>query len=145
MVLWVWLLGVGAMFPAQATERVDSVEIYAAKEQEAAAGDDGLYLDAEVDFDLSPELREAAAKGVPLYFTADLEIFEQRWWWFDKNILQAERTWKLVYSPLTRQDRKSTRLNSSHVAISYAVFCLKKKIPLIKINKQERNHQDQML
>src|SRR5437660_7429287 len=27
----------------------------------------------------------------------------------------------------TRKDRKSTRLNSSHVAISYAVFCLKKK------------------
>src|SRR5437870_10730985 len=26
-----------------------------------------------------------------------------------------------------RGDRKSTRLNSSHVAISYAVFCLKKK------------------
>src|SRR5207249_11116640 len=29
-------------------------------------------------------------------------------------------------SPLQR-DRKSTRLNSSHVSISYAVFCLKKK------------------
>src|SRR5437660_7222221 len=29
------------------------------------------------------------------------------------------------------QDRKSTRLNSSHVAISYAVFCLKKKIEVI--------------
>src|SRR5690625_6393109 len=30
--------------------------------------------------------------------------------------------------PVTKdQDRKSTRLNSSHVAISYAVFCLKKK------------------
>src|SRR5207249_7962937 len=27
----------------------------------------------------------------------------------------------------TIQDRKSTRLNSSHVSISYAVFCLKKK------------------
>src|SRR3712207_7657303 len=27
----------------------------------------------------------------------------------------------------TRQDRKSTRLNSSHANISYAVFCLKKK------------------
>src|SRR2546426_7741871 len=27
----------------------------------------------------------------------------------------------------TRQDRKSTRLNSSHLVISYAVFCLKKK------------------
>src|SRR5439155_1946601 len=29
--------------------------------------------------------------------------------------------------PRDRLDRKSTRLNSSHVAISYAVFCLKKK------------------
>src|SRR5439155_9403951 len=29
--------------------------------------------------------------------------------------------------PEDREDRKSTRLNSSHVAISYAVFCLKKK------------------
>src|SRR5690349_21962632 len=28
----------------------------------------------------------------------------------------------------SRRDRKSTRLNSSHVEISYAVFCLKKKI-----------------
>src|SRR5690606_41202271 len=28
-----------------------------------------------------------------------------------------------------RRDRKSTRLNSSHVKISYAVFCLKKKNP----------------
>src|SRR3989442_2159961 len=30
-------------------------------------------------------------------------------------------------SPGPRRDRKSTRLNSSHVRISYAVFCLKKK------------------
>src|SRR5690625_3408551 len=32
---------------------------------------------------------------------------------------------------LKARDRKSTRLNSSHVAISYAVFCLKKKTKLI--------------
>src|SRR5438477_5271761 len=30
-------------------------------------------------------------------------------------------------SPEQAQDRKSTRLNSSHMSISYAVFCLKKK------------------
>src|SRR5947207_311171 len=39
---------------------------------------------------------------------------------------------KLDYSSLEKQDssldRKSTRLNSSHTVISYAVFCLKKKI-----------------
>src|SRR5690625_6442114 len=33
----------------------------------------------------------------------------------------------------TRGDRKSTRLNSSHVAISYAVFCLIKKNVIISI------------
>src|SRR5690606_41635996 len=34
----------------------------------------------------------------------------------------------LMSSPgMIRRDRKSTRLNSSHVKISYAVFCLKKK------------------
>src|SRR5690554_7864410 len=31
------------------------------------------------------------------------------------------------FSPTSIKDRKSTRLNSSHVRISYAVFCLKKK------------------
>src|SRR5437870_11010568 len=35
----------------------------------------------------------------------------------------------LQINPRDDQDRKSTRLNSSHVAISYAVFCLKKKKP----------------
>src|SRR6266508_487675 len=35
-----------------------------------------------------------------------------------------------------RSDRKSTRLNSSHVAISYAVFCLKKKNSDIMTDRQ---------
>src|SRR5256885_10720568 len=38
-----------------------------------------------------------------------------------------ERTAKLPLVPIARPDRKSTRLNSSHLVISYAVFCLKKK------------------
>src|SRR5256885_6729178 len=36
---------------------------------------------------------------------------------------------EVVANPnLKQKDRKSTRLNSSHLVISYAVFCLKKKI-----------------
>src|SRR2546422_2570377 len=38
---------------------------------------------------------------------------------------------------LSRTDRKSTRLNSSHGYISYAVFCLKKKK-----NEQRAGHRD---
>src|SRR5438067_4301448 len=35
-------------------------------------------------------------------------------------------------------DRKSTRLNSSHVSISYAVFCLKKKNKIHKLSNKRR-------
>src|SRR5436305_6372551 len=40
--------------------------------------------------------------------------------------------------PTTTHDRKSTRLNYSHVRISYAVFCLKKKKKKITHEKQKQ-------
>src|SRR5208283_5842159 len=39
----------------------------------------------------------------------------------------AARTARAAGTAAYRRDRKSTRLNSSHITISYAVFCLKKK------------------
>src|SRR5690625_7425270 len=42
-------------------------------------------------------------------------------------IKPASQTAQLTELVVRKIDRKSTRLNSSHVAISYAVFCLKKK------------------
>src|SRR2546430_13329338 len=53
--------------------------------------------------------------------------------WFMVSVtcsVSSERlkpTHKLVSAPGAMADRKSTRLNSSHSQISYAVFCLKKK------------------
>src|SRR5437870_13402697 len=47
---------------------------------------------------------------------------------YEKRDVEAQ-----IDDGLNAEDRKSTRLNSSHVAISYAVFCLKKK-------KQITNH-----
>src|SRR2546426_9150798 len=46
-----------------------------------------------------------------------------------------EADWRL---PAAAGDRKSTRLNSSHLVISYAVFCLKKKK---KKNKRSENNE----
>src|SRR3712207_8464861 len=40
---------------------------------------------------------------------------------------ESERGGDLEHGAQSRRDRKSTRLNSSHANISYAVFCLKKK------------------
>src|SRR2546430_5737637 len=41
---------------------------------------------------------------------------------------KAIADWAQSLGQKSREDRKSTRLNSSHSQISYAVFCLKKKI-----------------
>src|SRR5690606_41862804 len=54
-----------------------------------------------------------------------------RWYWI------ARRTEVSILLP-GALDRKSTRLNSSHVKISYAVFCLKKKKTYCKSPKTSR-------
>src|SRR5258708_27691860 len=43
--------------------------------------------------------------------------------------MQQPSGFSMRSTPLISRDRKSTRLNSSHQIISYAVFCLKKKKP----------------
>src|SRR5690554_7411219 len=48
-------------------------------------------------------------------------------WLLNNELLSTEKELLHQSRELGRLDRKSTRLNSSHVRISYAVFCLKKK------------------
>src|SRR5699024_11682272 len=45
---------------------------------------------------------------------------------------------------IIREDRKSTRLNSSHVSISYAVFCLKKNRdePNVQLGSTDSTHEE---
>src|SRR2546426_2085896 len=54
--------------------------------------------------------------------------FDRRYRFTDTWLRRGGR-WQIVaaHDYLVRTDRKSTRLNSSHLVISYAVFCLKKK------------------
>src|SRR3712207_8329786 len=44
-----------------------------------------------------------------------------------EDIIKDPYVFEFLGIPQQHQDRKSTRLNSSHANISYAVFCLKKK------------------
>src|SRR5438477_12439517 len=53
-----------------------------------------------------------------------------RWW-------REVRVQRFVRLSPPRIDRKSTRLNSSHMSISYAVFCLKKKKKKNILNKEK--------
>src|SRR5690625_7036690 len=61
-------------------------------------------------------------KGIATALLKETQSF-QSWGKTSQRSLRKENLQSDVHDP----DRKSTRLNSSHVAISYAVFCLKKK------------------
>src|SRR5260221_455979 len=47
--------------------------------------------------------------------------------WKDMFVMGLPLAEKILRPIIVHKDRKSTRLNSSHTVISYAVFCLKKK------------------
>src|SRR5438876_4584063 len=57
---------------------------------------------------------------------------------------RPRRTARRRSAPRRRRDRKSTRLNSSHPSISYAVFCLKKKlVQPVRSQRQVAAHANQ--
>src|SRR5699024_12203489 len=63
------------------------------------------------------------------HFDTELNIEPEQWQYILNRVLPDDINIGEAKEISTDfQDRKSTRLNSSHVSISYAVFCLKKKI-----------------
>src|SRR3712207_7772900 len=70
-----------------------------------------------------------------LFRSPDFTNPETREWWGENHRALLEKgvagIWCDMNEPAMFVDRKSTRLNSSHANISYAVFCLKKKTHLI--------------
>src|SRR5699024_12595725 len=64
------------------------------------------------------------------YKMARFRIFGRRRWRKAQNVssnASLSSLYLILANSFGLRDRKSTRLNSSHVSISYAVFCLKKK------------------
>src|SRR5688572_32160511 len=82
---------------------------------------DTLFVGRSTGVEYLDATTGAALPGVPSAFAAQFAVDAA------SGIVYAG------YRPLVSLDRKSTRLNSSHSQISYAVFCLKKK-------KENSNH-----
>src|SRR3712207_8456114 len=67
--------------------------------------------------------RQALRRPVGPGLHAAVAVVDQPTWW----VMPLDGHDQGVDAQLGPEDRKSTRLNSSHANISYAVFCLKKK------------------
>lgn len=67
--------------------------------------DTALYMSANWRFDLSSALEEALLKGITLYFVTEVEINQERWYFYNQRVAQAERHVRLFYQPLTRRWR----------------------------------------
>jgi hypothetical protein len=82
----------------------------AVREADLRATDEGLVLNAEFGFQITPRLAEAVENGVPLYFELDFELTRSRWYWFDEKVVAKRMQVRLSYHALSRQYRLSTGL-----------------------------------
>ena len=67
-----------------------------------------VLLSAEFELALTSTLEEALQKGIPLYFVIEFELTRARWYWLDEKVVDWSLTYRVSYSPLTRQYRVSS-------------------------------------
>lgn len=75
---------------------------------------DGIFVTAQIEFDLPQAVEDALQKGIPVFFVAQSELVQDRWYWYNRSLGLAQRTMRLSYQPLTRR----WRLNVSKAAPS---------------------------
>jgi len=104
--------------------RASDIEV---REAALRAVEDGLVLDADFAFELTPRLSEVVSNGVPLYFVVEFELGRPRWYWFDERTASARLQLRLSYHALSRQYRLSTGLlQQSFASLDDALNVLKR-------------------
>ena len=109
---------------AMAPARGDSIEV---RDAALRATDEGIVLDADFDFELTPRLAEVVANGVPLYFRVEFELTRGRWYWFDERAASRALQLRLSYHALSRQYRLSSgALQQNFATLEDALNILKR-------------------
>jgi hypothetical protein len=89
--------------------------------------EEGLMLDADFAFELTPRLAEVVSNGVPLHFRVDFELTRRRWYWFDETAASSRLELRLSYHALSRQFRLSTgALQQTFASLDEALNVLKR-------------------
>jgi len=89
------------------------------------AAEDGIFLHADFELELTSRLEDALAKGVPLYFVTEFELVRPRWYWLDERVATATRSTRLSFHALTRTYRLTTgALHQSFATLDEALRVL---------------------
>ncbi len=86
----------------QADERIGIISVAL---EPASSDVGGAVLNATFEFEMPQALEEAVQKGIAIYFNIEFELFRKRWYWLDRKVGSSTLTYRLSYSPLTRQYR----------------------------------------
>ncbi|GAB3541386.1 DUF4390 domain-containing protein [Noviherbaspirillum agri] len=111
-----------APLPSHAAEGVDI----------ARAGlestEDGYKLSIAFSFSLTRSLEEAVMRGIPLYFTTEVQISRPRWYWFDEKTVNTAQTIRISYNVLTHQYHASIsgRLQQSFSSLDDALSLVRR-------------------
>ena len=116
--------GLLALLLAAAAAWADEIEV---REAVLRRVEDGLALDADFAFDLTPRLADVVSNGVPLYFRVEFELTRRRWYWFDHTAVSRGLQLRLSYHALSRQYRlASGPLQQSFPTLEEALNVLKR-------------------
>ena len=116
LVIW---LAVGASLA-----HADGIELSAL---DLTRGDEGLLLGYTASVVLPHAVEDALQKGVPLHFVAEAEVLRSRWYWRDKRVARATRTWRITWQPLTRRYRVNFgSLSQSYDSLSDALWVVQR-------------------
>ncbi len=70
--------------------------------------DGQLSMDIDTQLSLNNTMRQALNRGLPLFFSIEVQINQPRWWWFDKDLVDTRLTRRLSFNNLTQQWHIST-------------------------------------
>ena len=131
LLAWPLWLAIGAFIAAPSSALADerigvmAAALEPARDSQNTSGD-ALLLNATFEFELPQALEEAVQKGIALYFNIEFELFRKRWYWFDRRVASSTLTYRLSYSPLTRQYRLARGgLSQSFESLDEALALLK--------------------
>lgn len=118
---WLWLLVSWCLLMGSAqAQTVDKpVEIQTLA---VTRSPEAIAAEYQLRVTLPRTVEDAALRGVPLYFRAEIELFKPRWYWRDDRVARVSREWRLSYQPLTSTWRVSQAgLGQTHATLAEAL------------------------